>query len=170
MSRVVVVLPLAPLTVGESFLVSSWPLHITVVPPFDTGATTAVVADALAAAVGDQGEFTVVAAGDELFGRQHDIPVTLIADDERLTALRNRLTAAARELATSPDDRSFFRPEFRPHVTIKGDSRVHDGDELRLTQIALVDMAPRLSPGGRTVLATIPLAGPGAPGRPEAGR
>lgn len=157
MSRVVVVIPLSPLTAGDSFLVSSWPLHITVVPPFDTEATTTEIADALASAVDGQPQFTVVAAGDELFGRLHDIPVTLIADDEPLTALRDRLVAAVRPLATTPGDRSFSRPEFRAHVTVKGESRVHDGDKLRLIQIALVDMAPRLSPGGRTVLATVPL-------------
>ncbi len=159
MSRVVIVLPLAPLTTGESFLVSSWPLHITVVPPFETEADTAVLADALAAAAADQTELTVVAAGDDLFGRRHNIPVTLIADDERLSALRERLLAAVRPLAASPEDRAFSRPEFRPHVTVKGENRVHNGDELHLTQIALVDMAPRQSPGGRTVLATVPLAG-----------
>ncbi|AWB87565.1 2'-5' RNA ligase family protein [Mycetocola zhujimingii] len=160
MSRVVVVVPLNPLRNGESFLVSSWPLHITVVPPFETEAETPAIAAALAEAVGDLASFSVVAAGDELFGRRHDIPVTLIADDERLLTLRERLVAAVRPLATSPDERAFSRPEFRPHVTVKGENRVADGEELHLTQVALVDMAPRQSPGGRTVLATVPLDRP----------
>jgi 2'-5' RNA ligase len=157
MSRVVVVLPLAPLTVGESFLVSAWPLHITVVPPFATDAPISQLAAALGDAIGDEPEFTVLAAGDDLFGRRHNIPVTLIADDKRLTALRARLIRALRPLATHADDRAFSGPDFRPHVTVKGANRVLEGDELHLQQVTLVDMAPRQSPTGRTVLAAIPL-------------
>ncbi|MCP2031240.1 2'-5' RNA ligase [Okibacterium sp. HSC-33S16] len=157
MSRVVAVLPLAPLTVGDSFLVSAWPLHITVVPPFATEASVPQLAAALDAAIGDEPEFTVVATGDDLFGRRHNIPVTLIAENRRLIALRARLIRAMRPLASHADDRAFSGPEFRPHVTVKGANRVQEGDELHLRQIALVDMAPRQSPTGRTVLAAIPL-------------
>jgi 2'-5' RNA ligase len=157
MSRVVAVLPLAPLTVGESFLVSAWPLHITIVPPFATEASVPQLAAALEAAIGIEPEFTVVAAGDDLFGRRHNIPVTLVAENRRLTALRARLVRAMRPLATHTDDRAFAGPEFRPHVTVKGANRVFEGDELHLRQVTLVDMAPRQSPSGRTVLAAIPL-------------
>jgi 2'-5' RNA ligase len=157
MSRVVVVLPLAPLRVGESFLVSAWPLHITVVPPFATDASIAELAEAISDAVGSKPELSVLATDDALFGRRHNIPVTLVADDERLSALRNRLIDALRPLAKDPDDRAFSGPEFRPHVTVKGSNRVHRGDQLRLSQVALVDMAPRQSPTGRTVLDAIPL-------------
>ena len=37
---------------------------------------------------------------------------------------------------------------------------MHEGDVLTLTQIAVVDMAPRAAASGRTVLATLDLPAP----------
>lgn len=59
---------------------------------------------------------------------------------------------------TPLNEAAFAGQNFRAHVTVKSQGRVHAGDELRLRQIALVDMAPRASTSGRTVLATLDLA------------
>ncbi len=92
-----------------------------------------------------------------MFGRRHDVPVTLIEDDGRLTGLRNALVGALRLPATSPRGRAVPPAPFRPHVTVKGERHATEGETLVLEQIALVDMAPRSSPGGREVLATTAL-------------
>lgn len=157
MPRVVVVLPLTPLQTGDSFAVKHWPLHITVLAPFETDAAPAEIARVTAAALAGSLPFTVVAGPDELFGRHHDIPVTLIDDNAALTRLHNRLVKALRPLATSSNEAAFAGPNFRAHVTVKLQGRVHAGDELRLSQIALVDMAPRAATSGRMVLATLDL-------------
>lgn len=159
MPRLVVVVPLAPLHEGDSFEVAAWPLHITVLPPFHTEAEPADVALVIASVVADRPAMTVRAGGDEMFGRRENVPVTLVDDHDELARLHRDLVAAMRPLATYPDEPAFTGPGFRPHITIKGESRVHDGDELTLAQIALVDMAPRAAAGGRTVLAAFPLAG-----------
>ncbi|MHA6667655.1 2'-5' RNA ligase family protein [Homoserinimonas sp. A447] len=156
MSRLVVVLPLSPLAEGDSFAVSEWPLHVTVLPPFLTDASASEVADAIRSAASAHPAMKVVAAQDELFGRRHDIPVTLIAENEQLTALHQALRAAVRPFAAAPDEPAFTGAGFRPHVTVKTHGRVHAGDEFTLTQLAIVDMAVRASPG-RAVLATIEL-------------
>lgn len=62
-----------------------------------------------------------------------------------------------RPLATAPEEPAFTGPEFRPHVTTKRHGGVTAGERLTPTQVALVDMAPRSAPGGRSVLATVPL-------------
>lgn len=160
MSRLVIVLPLQPLQAGESFAVADWPLHITVLAPFLTDAAPADIAAAIASAVSGQGSLTVVAGRDELFGRRKDVPVTLIVDDGALARLHRSLVDAVRPFAADPAERAFTGPDFRAHVTVKGDSRVNEGDELSLAQVALVDMAPRMGPNGRSVLATVPLATP----------
>lgn len=157
MLRFVVVLPLEPLWAGETFAVSEWPLHITVVPPFDTEAGADELASALEAACDGEDIIHAVAGPDALFGRRHDIPVTLVQRDEELDRVQQRLTAAIRPLAARPDDVMFTGRTFRPHVTVKGDRRVDHGDALRLAQVALVDMAPRSSPGGRAVIAVTAL-------------
>jgi 2'-5' RNA ligase len=160
MSRLVVVLPLSPLTEGDSFAVNEWPLHVTVLPPFLTGATGSEVGDAIRSVASAQPALRVVAAHDEMFGRRHDIPVTVMEDNEQLTALHHALRDAVRPFATAPEEPAFTGARFRPHVTLKQHGRVHEGDEFTLTQVAVVDMAPRSS-AGRTVLATVDLPASG---------
>jgi 2'-5' RNA ligase len=157
MSRLVIVLPLSPLRVGASFAVASWPLHITLVPPFLTDADPTDVAAAIEKATVGQNALGVIVGHDELFGRRHDIPVSLVEDDPELTALHRTLKAAMRQFAASPEEPAFTGPGFRAHVTVKDHARVHAGEQLTLTQIALVDMAPRAAASGRTVLAAVPL-------------
>jgi hypothetical protein len=91
------------------------------------------------------------------------VPVTLVDDDARLTDLHHALQAALHPLAVPSSDRAFQPGPYRPHVTKKGERSASEGDVLTLSQVALVDMAPRSSPGGREVLATIDL-GPSADG------
>ena len=164
MSRLVVVLPLTPLRAGDSFLVPDWPPHITVLPPFLTDAPASDIAAAIAAAAADRFVVTATAGTDELFGRRADILVTVIAENEALTSLHRTLAEAVLPFAASPDEPAFTGPGFRAHVTVKRSGRVREGDELVLTQIALVDMAPRADPAGRTVLATLPLRAPDVTG------
>lgn len=148
MTRLVVVLPLGALRVGSSFAVADWPLHVTVLPPFLTDAEPAEIMAAIETATRHQPALTVRAGEDTLFGRKHNVPVTLIRPDEELTRLHHTLVAAIRPFAAMPD-----RSGFNAHVTVKPPARVHPGDTLTLSQIALVDMLPRAHAAGRTVLA-----------------
>ncbi|MGY4858663.1 2'-5' RNA ligase family protein [Cryobacterium sp. AP23] len=160
MPRLVIVLPVTPLRDGDGFTVAEWPLHVTVLPPFLTDAPAAEIATAMAAVARTRPPVTVVAGDDELFGRRHDIPVTLIDPAEDLTGLHQALVAAIRPFAAEPDEPAFTGPGFRAHVTHKPPARLHPGDILTLTQLALVDMLPRAHAAGRTVLATTPLLHP----------
>ncbi len=157
MPRVVVVIPLRPLRVGARFAVRDWPLHVTVVPPFTTGSMPADVARVIAETAAGVPPLQVRAGRSAMFGRRHDVPVTLIEDDGRLSGLHVALVDALRPLASSPGDRAFQQGPFRPHVTVKGERHATEGEALILAQVALVDMAPRSSPGGREVLATTAL-------------
>jgi hypothetical protein len=158
MTRLVVVLPLTPLEVGAGFAVSAWPLHVTVLPPFRTDAPADRIADAIDAATRTVPALTVVAGDTELFGRRHDIPVTLIEPHDDLTALHTTLVRAIRPFAAAPDEPAFTGPGFRAHVTHKPPARIHPGDVLTLEQVALVDMLPRADAAGRTVLAAFALS------------
>lgn len=178
MSRLVIVLPLSPLRTGDSFPVSEWPLHITVLPPFHTDAAASDIAGVIAgvstrvpagvkaglsaASASGRIAITAVAGADALFGRREDVPVTLVDGNPALSELHRALVDALRPFASSPDEPAFTGPGFRAHITIKNGTRVQEGDKLSLSQIALVDMAPRAAAGGRMVLATFPLATPAA--------
>lgn len=155
MPRLVVVLPLSPLGVGDSFAMQDWPLHITVVPPFLTNAFPEKITAAIASATSGQPALTVIAGEDRMFGRREDVPVTVVADNDALHHLHRTLLDAVRPFAASPEESTFTGQGFRPHVTIKSHRRAYEGDELILTQLALVDMAPRSAESGRSVLSTI---------------
>ncbi|TXN29905.1 2'-5' RNA ligase family protein [Lacisediminihabitans profunda] len=157
MPRLVVVLPLVPLLVGESFALQDWPLHITVLPPFLTDASPEQIADAFAAATSGLPAITAIAGRDELFGRRQNVLVTVVEHNEALARLHRTLVAAVLPFAAAPDEPAFTGPGFRPHVTVKPHGRVREGEVLSLSQVALVDMAPRAAPQGRLVLATRPL-------------
>ena len=164
MPRLVIVLPLESLRTGESFLVPEWPLHVTVLSPFATEEEPHVLAEVVTRTVAGFPVITAVAGGDELFGRRHNIPVTLITANPALTELRRLLVENIRPFASVPSEPAFTGTDFRPHVTIKQGRRVDVADELLLDQIALVDMAARSLPHGRTVLATFPLGLTFSPG------
>lgn len=165
MPRLVVVLPLTPLRTGESFAVHDWPLHITVLAPFTTDAAAHEITQAIASAVAGQPAITAVAGEGALFGRRHTVPVTLIEENGALERMHRALVDAVRPLAAAPDEPAFTGPEFRPHVTTKRHGGVTAGERFTLTQVALVDMAPRSAPHGRAVLATLPLRLPVTDGR-----
>jgi len=160
MTRLVVVLPLTPLDEGSSFPVENWPLHVTVLPPFLTDAEPGEIAAAIAAATSAQPALTAVAGHEEMFGRRKDIPVTVVVPTVGLSLLHDALIDAVRPFGASPDEPAFTGTEFRPHITIKNHARIPEQTTFTLRQIALVDMAPRTSSNGRTVLATIDLPAP----------
>ncbi|KFF60343.1 hypothetical protein JF66_05230 [Cryobacterium sp. MLB-32] len=157
MPRLVVVLPLTPLHEGDSFLVQDWPLHVTVLPPFLTDAEPGVIASAIAEAASSHRTLTAVAGQQEMFGRRTDVPVTVVVPTDELSRLHEDLIDAVRPFGAAPDEPAFTGNEFRPHITIKSHGRIDEGTALTLQQIALVDMAPRASSSGRSVLATFTL-------------
>ena len=160
MPRLVIVLPLTPLEVGAGFAVAAWPLHVTVLAPFHTDASPADIGAALRSAVADQHPLDLIAGADELFGRRHDIPVSVLLPHPGLSRLHDAVVDAIRPFAADPAEPAFTGPNFRAHVTHKPPARLRPGDALTLTQVALVDMVPRAHAAGRTVLAAHPLPSP----------
>lgn len=154
MARFVIVLPLSPLIAGESFTVDDWPLHVTLVEPFATDHPKKVVATALREVALEARTITSTAGDPALFGRRHDVPVTLIRDGGEIAALRAKALAAmhAADIAIGQP-----RPDFRPHVTVKRHGGVSPGDRVVLLQLALVDMRPSSGAHHRSVLDAWPL-------------
>ena len=150
MTRLVVVLPLEPLVVGARFAFREWPLHITVVQNFASEASVDDVIARLASF--DAAAVTVTAAHDEGFGASGSMPVTVIEPSLQLAAMHRSLTALLQPLEFETPD--YAGDNYRPHVTHKAHARVHSGDVLTLTQLALVDLTAGRQ---REVLAVRPL-------------
>ena len=146
MSRLVVVLPLEPLGVGDGFTLKDWPLHLTVAPTFvigdDVATDTAKVLAAISPVLTKQQHLTVRAGLDSGFGHSGKIPVTLIEPSVDLVGLHDRLVAALLGVGAAFDDPEFVGKGYQPHVSVTRSARVSLGEVRTLRQAALVDMAP----------------------------
>lgn len=143
MPRLVVVLPLVPLALGDGWALNDWPLHVTIVPTFETESTAAEVGAALKPLLAGRGHLTVLTGFDEGFGRAADIPVTIIEPAGELVELHASLVAAVKSGGGIFDDPEFIEDGYRAHVTKTRYAETKSGELLRLRQIALVDMAPQ---------------------------
>ena len=140
MARFVVVLPLTPLVVGDTFTVAQWPLHLTLVEPFETAVESDELNSALAPVAAGAAPIPTVVGEDAMFGPRRNILVSLVHDDDgALLALRQASMAALRERGV---DLGHTRSDYRPHVTAKQHGRVHEGDRLVLDSLALVRLRP----------------------------
>jgi len=156
MGRFAVVLPIDRLAAGASFPVSAWPLHVTVVEPFETRHAAAWVADLMGPVLHGRRVIEVTAFDRAMFGRRHDVPVTLVSDDGPLGAMRTRLLDALRDADV---DVARARADFRPHVTDSVHGSMPPGRSAALGQVALVDLRPPEGRAMRTVAAVWPLDG-----------
>lgn len=168
MPRLVVVLPLQPLRVGDGFTLKEWPLHVTVAPTF-VGVERKAVIDVITDLLVAQPRLLVLAGPDEGFGRTQAIPVTVVDPSPELTGLHHRLLTALTAVGAVFDDPDFTGAGYRAHVTKTRLAQAHPGDELALNQAALVDMEPEGDLRLRRVSWTIPLidTGPAPTGTAE---
>ncbi|WP_022890826.1 2'-5' RNA ligase family protein [Agromyces italicus] len=169
MARFVVVLPLSPLSVGDEFTVAQWPLHVTLVEPFETELDADALCTAIAAGAESSGvrPITVTVGDDAMFGPRRDILVSLVRDGGEIATLRVEAIAALR--AEGVELRR-VRSDFRPHVTAKRHWRVHRGDRLELGTLALVRLRPPETSHHGRILGSWPLGEAGAASKAEPAR
>ncbi|HEU4757441.1 MAG TPA: 2'-5' RNA ligase family protein [Agromyces sp.] len=156
MGRFAVVLPLEPLAAGEGFPVSAWPLHVTVIEPFETHRDAEWVANLVGRVLHGRRAIDALAYDRAMFGPRRDVPVALLRDDGPLGAMRTRLLRALREADV---DVARARVDYRPHVTDNSNGSILPGRAIRLTQAALVDLRPPEGRAMRTVAAVWALDG-----------
>ena len=142
MPRLVVVLPLRPLRLGDGFPLKTWPLHVTVAPTFRTETDAAAVAVAIAPAIARAPALSVTAGLDEGFGPSGKVPVTVLRACPELSGLHEQLREALGAVRAEFDDPAYIGPGYRPHVTATAVARLSPGDAARLEQAAIVDMEP----------------------------
>ncbi|MEA5455797.1 2'-5' RNA ligase family protein [Sinomonas sp. JGH33] len=157
MHRFAVVLPLAPMALGERYAVRDWPLHVTVAPVFSTRATTPMLAARMGEVAAQHGPVDAVAGPPELFGPRHDTPVALV-DSPEVRAMHAVLAGALATLGIAFDSPGYTGEGFRPHVTTTSKGAAVEGQRLRLAQLALVDMEPGPGQGRPQVVAVAALA------------
>ena len=136
------------------FPASDWPLHLTVVPPFET----TLAPDALSLSFPPAGPITARVGAPESFGARRTVPVLLIEPSAELTALHVALMDALEAAGARFGESRYVRAGYRPHVTVRDPADApRTGDLIELSELALVDRAPDGRRGLRRVVARIPL-------------
>ncbi len=134
---------------GE-FPAGDWPLHVTIVPPFETELSV----EEVAALVPRVAPIPVVGGGHERFGARGTVPVTVLHESAPLTELHVALVDALEAAGIALHDQRHLRDGYRAHVTDQRTGRLHPGEHALLTELSVVARAPH---GLRRVAARVPL-------------
>lgn len=158
MPKFVIALPLAPLAAGDEFPTSTWPLHLTIVPTFETEQSVQTVETAIASVLSRTTPLTVVGESLDLFGPNHDVSVTTVNASDELTTLHRNLLDALQLLGPKHLKLEYIGDGYRPHISHTVDATFAAGEVATLRQIAIVDMKRRGPDKLLAVVATLDLA------------
>ncbi|WP_426625005.1 2'-5' RNA ligase family protein [Leifsonia sp. McL0607] len=136
--------------VPEEFGAGDWPLHVTIVPPFET----ALDAEAVAARLPHGQRLPIVAGARASFGHRRTVPVTLIRPSPALLALHEACVEALEADGAVIADQRHIRAGYRPHASDQRTCALAPGDHVSLSELAIVEGAPG---SRRRVAARIPL-------------
>lgn len=119
-----------------------WPLHVTLVSWFGPG-DEARLESALDRTAQETETFRLVLGAQALFGHEHDIPVNIIADQERVAVLHRRLSECVAASAMSLPANPWAGDAYRAHVTLHGDADDRRaGDEFVVDSFYRVRLLP----------------------------
>lgn len=148
-----VVLPLAPLRVGERIDRTSWPPHVTLVSNARSSAGFDVVLAVVREAARRIPVQVTSVQREAWFGPDGDVLVDLVAPEGLQQAHEVLLGALEVHAGATPVVPAFSREGYCPHVTASLAGRPARGERLTLSTAALVEIGP----GGRVDLA-VPVA------------
>jgi len=138
--RWVVVALFERLPVGSAFSRRRWPAHLTLASNFAVDASAEYVALAVQRAAASASPLVVEFAGRAMFGRDRDIPVQLVRSPPVAplhALLADQLEPLPGFVAVDPD---FWRGGYRPHVTLRPDMDVNEGDQWTVSGIAVAHL------------------------------
>jgi 2'-5' RNA ligase len=134
----VVIAPIGLIAPGETYSADSFPLHVTVVPPF-IARDKDQVEEIMASVASATSAFRVVGQSHAWFGPEADVQVTLISPEPSATIH----SLAISKLAASgwaPIEPKYSGSGFLPHVTRTGIAEFTVGDCATLEKLALIEM------------------------------
>jgi len=152
----VIVAPLEPLTVGESFVASKFPLHATLVPPFQVECDWPELNAVVAGLSHRTDRLLADVIGQEGFGPDGSIKVALIRATDSIMNAHLQLIKVLMPLGWAAQEGRYNGSGFRPHITGNDERHVLLGEHFILSEIALIEM---LDPP--TVRATHQMSGEG---------
>src|SRR5215213_4056683 len=139
---------------GFNFPSSEWPLHITLLSNFSLKWPREALVKKLDEIARSSEPFGVTTAGDDMFGADHTVPVTLIKPDESLMALHNKLNDMATDALAYFDSPQYLGKAYRPHATVQRGFKLDKKAMYGVGNFSLVDMFPKGDISRREVIKT----------------
>lgn len=157
MQKYVIVQFLEDVPVGTEFMMSDWPLHITLVANFAINLSQGQIIEGFKYIVGQQSACEAIAGEDEYFGPEKQVHVTLLEPTKQLMDLHLNLVSPLRRFNAVFDEPKYLESGYRAHATVQKTRRLKHGDKVAINELSLVDMFPDQDIKKRKVLSKVKL-------------
>lgn len=147
---------ITPLSDGFEFVMSEWPLHVTLADIFKITGGPQSVLDRLGAAVAELDAFSSTIVDEDWFGPERTVRVRLLDPTPALRELHEVCVTTLEEFDVVFNSPQFMHEGFRPHSTIKRDQELRIGESVRFGALTLIDMFPDGDPTKRRIVGTVP--------------
>lgn len=141
---------------GE-FPYTEWPLHVTLLANFTISQPLENLIESLEMYAQETEPFEIMSDGEDLFGPNQNIAVSLIQLSENIRKLHTDLIVISEKLGAEYDTPQFMGEGFRPHATRQTDSHLTNKQKLKLNNLTLVDMYPHNDINRRRIIKTFKL-------------
>lgn len=145
--------------VPDEFPCTEWPLHVTLLANFTISQPIEKLIEKLDLYAGAIAPFEIMSDGEDLFGSNMNVAVSLIQPSKSIRKVHTELAALTKSLGAEYDEPKFMNEGFRPHATKQVNSRLADKQKLTLNNFTLVDMHPDSNVNRRRVIKTYKLGG-----------
>lgn len=140
---------------GYEFSMEDWPLHITMADVFAIKGNPQDLLKLLNEKLSNYGTVKSKVIGEDWFGDKKTVHVMLINKSYELQSLHETIIHGLEHFDVTFNTPQFIYEGFIPHSTVKDNEQLHEGYEVNLNSITLIDMFPDKNPFRRRVLGTI---------------
>jgi 2'-5' RNA ligase len=144
--------------VPSEFPYTQWPLHVTLLANFTISQPIGKLIESLEVYAQNTKPFKIMSDGEDSFGPNQNVAVSLIRTTENIRKLHADLTSISEALGAEFDEPKFMGEGFRPHATKQISSQLEDKEEILLNNFTLVDMYPDNNIERRRIIKTFELS------------
>lgn len=143
---------------GFSYSSSDWPLHTTFVDTFATDWDVETIKQKLEDTAKTLTSTNTKGIGDEYFGQNNEVHVILLEKNADMKNIHYALLETLKQSNLKLNDPQYSEDGFLPHSTVQKHAAVKVGEEVKITNLALIDMFPNEDPYQRKVLKVVKLS------------
>ena len=140
---------------GYEYSAEDWPLHVTLADVFAIDGDPKDLINGLTKRLSSRQQVESKIVGEEWFGQDKGVHVSLLDRTEELQELHETLLKVLSNYDVKFNNPEYINEGFRPHSTIQKNERFEINDIVTLDSVTLIDMFPNEDPYRRKILSTI---------------